>query len=51
VQVGIISLGSDQSCTKKVKFRPAVHLAFDELELGDLAFGLSVRPWFEKRGG
>jgi hypothetical protein len=29
---------------KEINLCSAVHLPFDELELGDLAFGLAVRP-------
>ena len=29
---------------KEIDFTAVVHLPFDELELGDLAFGLTVRP-------
>ena len=36
--------GADHTGLKEVEFTSAVHLAFDELELGDLAFGLAVRP-------
>jgi hypothetical protein len=35
---------ADQSCLKEIDLCPAVHLSLDELELGDLAFGLAVRP-------
>ena len=30
---------------KQVELSAAVHLPFDELELSDLALGLSIRPW------
>jgi hypothetical protein len=36
--------GADHTGLKEFEFTSAVHLAFDELELGDLAFGLAVRP-------
>jgi hypothetical protein len=36
--------GADHTGLKEVEFTSALHLAFDELELGDLAFGLAVRP-------
>jgi hypothetical protein len=42
VQVG--SGGPDYARLKQVDLAATVHLAFDELELGDLAFGLAVRP-------
>lgn len=35
----------DQSCLEQVKLRATVHLTFDELELGDLHFDLTVGPW------
>ena len=35
---------ADQSCLKEIDLCSAVHLSLDELEPGDLAFGLAVRP-------
>jgi hypothetical protein len=46
-----LSSSAEKSCAEEIEFRAAVHLAFDELELGDLAFGLSVGPGFEECGG
>jgi len=34
----------DNAGLQKVYFAPAVHLALDQLELGDLPLGLPVRP-------
>ena len=28
-----------------------IHLTLDQLKLGDLTFGLSVRPWIRQRHG
>src|SRR6267378_7153449 len=39
---------ADQSCAEKIEFRATIHLAFHELELGDLAFSLSVGPGFDE---
>jgi hypothetical protein len=36
--------GADQPGLQKIDFRPSVHLAFHQLELRDLSFGLAVRP-------
>jgi hypothetical protein len=36
---------TDQSGLQQVDLSASVHLAFDELEPGDLAFGLAVGPW------
>ena len=36
------SCSADEPCLKKIEFCSSVHLALDELELGDLAFGLTV---------
>jgi hypothetical protein len=41
--VSVLS-GADDTGLEQVDLSAAVHLAFDELELGDLAFGLAVRP-------
>lgn len=38
------SSGVDESGFKQVEFGAAIHLPLHELELGDLAFGLTVRP-------
>ena len=35
---------TDDACLKQIKFPAAVHLTLYELELGDLAFSLAVRP-------
>jgi hypothetical protein len=35
---------TDQAGLEEIDLSSAVHLTFDELELGDLTFGLSVRP-------
>jgi hypothetical protein len=35
---------------EKIDLRPSIHLPFDQLELGDLSFGLTVRPRFDDRG-
>jgi hypothetical protein len=35
---------ADQSCLKEIDLRSPVHLPLDELELGDVAFGLTIRP-------
>jgi hypothetical protein len=35
---------ADQTSLEKINLGPAVHLAFDELELGDLTFCLAIRP-------
>ena len=32
---------------EQIELRATVHLAFDEFELGDLAFGLTVGPRFD----
>lgn len=40
----------DEARTEKVELCTAVHLSLDELELGDLTFGLTVRPWFGQGG-
>lgn len=34
--------GADQPSLKQIELSPAVHLPFDQLELGDLALGLTV---------
>ena len=39
------TFGTDQSGLEQVNLCATVHLALHELELCDLAFGLSVRPW------
>ena len=36
---------------KKIELPTAIHLAFDELQLGDLALCLAVRPRSRDRGG
>ena len=41
---------SDQARFEQIDLGAAVHLAFDELEFGDLAFGLAVGPWLRNRG-
>ena len=40
----------DEASTEKVELCAAVHLSLDELELGDLPFGLTVRPGFGECG-
>jgi hypothetical protein len=35
---------TDQASLEKINLCPAVHLAFDQLELGDLTFRLAERP-------
>ena len=37
-----LSLRSDKSGFEKIKFRAPIHLTLDQLQLGDLAFGLPV---------
>ena len=39
------SVGAEQSGLKEIELSTAVHLAFDELELGDLALRLAVGSW------
>ena len=39
-----VSICAEQPRFEKIEFGAAIHLAFDELELGDLSFGLSVGP-------
>lgn len=34
-----------QAGLKKIKLSTSVHLAFSQLELGDLPLGLSIGPW------
>jgi hypothetical protein len=46
-----VSSRAEQSCAEKVEFGAAIHLTLDELELGDLAFCLSVGPGFDECGG
>jgi|SoiMetStandDraft_5_1073268.scaffolds.fasta_scaffold157706_2 hypothetical protein len=41
--VSVLS-GADDTGLEEIKLPAAVHLAFHELELGDLTFGLAVRP-------
>ena len=41
--VSVLS-GADDTGLEEIKLPAAVHLAFHELELGNLAFGLAVRP-------
>ncbi len=36
----------DETRTQQIEPRATVHLAFDQLQLGDLAFGLAVGPCF-----
>jgi hypothetical protein len=40
---------SGKASAEQVQFGASVHLPFDELELGDLAFGLTVGPGFDQR--
>jgi len=35
---------ADDARLQKVKFASSIHLSFDELQLGDLALGLTVGP-------
>ena len=35
---------ADEAGPKKIDLCAPIHLALDELEFGDLAFGLAVRP-------
>jgi hypothetical protein len=37
-------MGVDHSGLKEVEFSTTVHLSFHELQLGDLALGLTVGP-------
>jgi hypothetical protein len=37
-------VGADQAGLKEVNLSSSVHLAFDEFELGDLTFSLSIGP-------
>src|SRR5258708_1529446 len=41
---------ADQTGLEEIGLSPAIHLAFDELELGDLTLGLSVRTRQRDRG-
>lgn len=41
---------SDEPGFEQVEFSAAIHLPFHELELGDLALGLTVRPSMYERG-
>ena len=41
---------ADDECLEQIEFSSSVHLAFDELELGDLTLGLAVRPTRRDRG-
>jgi hypothetical protein len=43
MELGIVE--SDNPGLQKVDFAPAVHLALDQFELGDLPLGLAVRPF------
>ncbi len=36
--------GADDACLQQVDFAPTIHLAFNELQLGDLPLGLTIRP-------
>ena len=40
-----------EASAQQVKFGAAIHLSFDQLEFGDLAFGLAVRPRLGESGG
>ena len=42
--------GVREASLKKIDIRAAVHLAFDEFELGDLPFRLTVRPSLRESG-
>lgn len=42
VQIGLC--GPDDTSLEQIEPSTTVHLSFDELELGDLAFGLTIRP-------
>jgi hypothetical protein len=39
----------DEAGAEQIETGPAVHLPFHELEFGDRAFGLAVRPWLGER--
>src|SRR5205807_10190921 len=41
----------EKASTEQIKFGASIHLAFDELELGDLAFGLPIGPRLGHRLG
>jgi len=36
--------GADDACLQQVDLAPTIHLAFNELQLGDLPLGLTIRP-------
>ena len=40
-----MSRGSDEARPEEIEASSAIHLPLDQLELGDLTFVLSVRPW------
>jgi hypothetical protein len=40
-----------EASTEQVEVRASIHLPFDELELGDLTFGLTVGPRLAHRCG
>jgi hypothetical protein len=46
-----VSCGAEQSCAEEVELGSTVHLAFDELEPGDVALGLAIGPWQAECGG
>ena len=41
----------DESGAQEIELGTAEHLPLDQLELGNLAFGLTVRPGLDDRGG
>jgi len=43
--------GADYARPEQIELSAPIHLTFDELELGDLPFGSSVRPGRGDRGG
>src|SRR5258708_18153819 len=47
---GSDSISVQKSRAEEIEFRAAVHLAFDEFELGDLTFCLPVGPRFDESG-
>src|ERR1700739_2537254 len=42
--------GTDDACLEQIDFCTPIHLTLHQLELCDLTFGLTVRPWLDDRG-
>jgi len=50
VQVACGSGSLQNTCSQQVELRPPLHLPLDQLEPGDLSFGLSIAPRQRQRG-